>query len=131
LAPNSPLRAAATAYAREQVSSPAVPAPQTLVRAPREEKAAGSPARYHWAILLARLLESSTLTCPNCGADMRIVAVIIEAGPVQRILIHIGEPAELPPLAPARGPPAWDGGLADAVPDWDALAQPEPDYLFD
>jgi hypothetical protein len=30
----------------------------------------------------------------------------------------------------ARVPPVWDG-LADAVPDWDALAQPGPEELFD
>jgi hypothetical protein len=65
---------------------------------------------------------------------MHIVAFIPEAAPVERVLIHIGEPAEpTPPIAPARGPPAWDNALADAVPDWDALAQPEPEpeYLFD
>ena len=33
------------------------------------------------------------LTCPNCGADMRIVAYITEAAPVDRILTRIGEPA--------------------------------------
>lgn len=62
---------------------------------------------------------------------MRIVAFITEAAPVQRILAHIGEPTELPPIAPARGPPGWDDALADAVPEWDDLAQPEPEYLFD
>jgi hypothetical protein len=43
----------------------------------------------------------------------------------------IGEPAQAPPIAPARGPPALDDALADAVPDGGALAQPEPEYLFD
>ena len=55
---------------------------------------------------------------------MRIVAFITEAAPVQRILNHIGEPAEPPRISPARGPPAWDDPPVDAVPDWDALAQP-------
>jgi len=53
---------------------------------------------------------------------------------VQRILNPIGEPQKPPRIAPARGPPMWedsDEGLADAVPDGDALAQPEPEYLFD
>ena len=99
--------------------------------ATREERASGSPARYLWAMLLARLFESLPLTCPSCGADIRIVAFITEAAPVERILTHIGEPAEPPLIAPARGPPAWDDGLADAVPDCDTLAQPEPEYLFD
>ena len=71
------------------------------------------------------------LTRPNCGADMRIVAFITAAAPVERILTHIGEPAKRPPLAPAREPPAWDDGLADAAPECDTLAQPKPEYLFD
>ena len=62
---------------------------------------------------------------------MPIVAFITEAAPVARILTHIGEPARPPPIAPARGPPAWDDALADAVADWDALAQPESEYLLD
>ena len=82
-------------------------------------------------MLLARLFESLPLTCTHCGADMRIVAFITETTPVQRILNHIGEPAQPPPIAPARGPPAWDDALADAVPDWEALAQPEPEFLYD
>jgi hypothetical protein len=50
---------------------------------------------------------------------------------VQRILNHIGEPAEPPRISPARGPPAWDDPPVEAVPDWDALAQPQPEYVFD
>ena len=69
--------------------------------------------------------------CPRCGADMRIIAFTTETAPVRRILIHIGEPAEPPRIAPARGPPAWDDPPVDLVPDWDALAQPSPEYVFD
>jgi hypothetical protein len=82
-------------------------------------------------MLLARLFETLPLTCPSCSADMRIVAFITEAAPVGPILTHLGEPARPPPTAPARGPSVWDDPLADAAPDWDALAQPEPEYLFD
>jgi hypothetical protein len=76
---------------------------------------------------LARLFKSRPLVCPNCGADLRIVAFVTEAAPVQRILQHVGEPAELPPISPARGPPAWDDPPADLGPDWEALAQPSPE----
>jgi hypothetical protein len=62
---------------------------------------------------------------------MRIVALVTETAPVQRIRNHIGEPAQPPPIAPGRGLPAWDDALANAVPDWDALTEPEPEYLFD
>jgi len=129
LAPNSPLRAAAIAYghaaaddpsARDEVAKPsAAPAPN-----------ARSPARYLWAMLLARLFESLPLVCPNCGADMRIIAFVTKAAPVQRILAHIGEPNEPPPIAPARGPPGWDDDVGP-MPDWDLLKQPEPDVEFD
>ena len=51
--------------------------------------------------------------------------------PIERILSHIGEPAEPPRISPARGPPAWDDPPIEAVPDWDARAQPQPEYVFD
>jgi hypothetical protein len=59
-----------------------------------------------------------------------IVAFITEAAPLERMLIRIGESALPPPIAPARGAPPWEEVLVDAAPDWDALAQPEPEYLF-
>lgn len=84
--------------------------PTTLPRRLRRPlpmgRASKSPARYLWAMLLARLCASLPLTCPHCSADMRIVAFITETAPVERILTHIAEPAEPPPIAPARGPPA-------------------------
>jgi hypothetical protein len=66
----------------------------------------------------------------------------IEAAPVRRLLTCIGEPAEPPPpgmeeveprlaqrprISPARGPPTWDAPAIEAVPDWDDLAQPQPE----
>lgn len=46
---------------------------------------------------------------------------------MQRILAHIGEPTEPPPIASARGPPAWDDA-PEPAPDWDLLQQPESDF---
>jgi hypothetical protein len=125
LAPNSPLRGAATAYGRD-AEPPSEAAPQRAADAPGFR----SPARYLWAMLLARLFESLPLTCPHCGADMRIVAFITETAPVARILMHIGEPPQPPPIAPARGPPAWEDD-PEPMPDWDLIAQPDPGFEFD
>ncbi len=50
-----------------------------------------SPACYLWAMLLARLYESTPLVCPPCKADMQIIAFITDGGSVSRILKHIGE----------------------------------------
>ncbi len=82
-------------------------------------------------MLIARLFLTLPLVCPCCGADLRIVAFITVAAPVQRILNHSGEPAEPPRISPARGPPAWDDPPVEAPPDGDALAQPQPEYVFD
>jgi len=49
---------------------------------------------------------------------------------VRRILTRIGEPADPPRISPARGPPAWNDPPVDGVPDWEALAQPSPEYAF-
>jgi hypothetical protein len=87
-------------------------------------------ARYHWAILLARLFATFPLLCPQCGAELHLIAFVTGAEPVARILTHLGEPAEPPRIAPARRPPAWDDWL-EPLPDWDALAQPAPEIEFD
>ncbi len=57
--------------------------------------------------------------------------LLTETASVRRIFNPIGDPVQPPPITPARGPPMWDDGLMHAVPDWDALAQPEPEYVFD
>ena len=87
-------------------------------------------ARYHWAILLARLFATFPLVGPQCGATRRLIAFVTATEPVQRILTHLGEPAEPPRIAPARGPPAWDD-LLEPLPNWDALTQPAPPFEFD
>jgi hypothetical protein len=134
LAPNAPLRLAATAYGRDADPDLTHPPPVAAAPPPSPPAAAAPshrcPAHYLWAMLLARLFESLPLVCPNCDADMRIVAFITEAAPVRRNLKHVGEPAEPPRISPARGPPGWNDPPVEAVPDWDALAQPQPEYVF-
>jgi len=82
------------------------------------------------AMLLARLFESLPLVCPNSGADMRLIAFITEAAPIERMLTHISEPPCPPPIAPPCGPPAWEDA-PEPVPDWDDIAQPEPELELD
>jgi hypothetical protein len=43
---------------------------------------------------------------------MRIIAFILEPAQVERILTHIGEPAEPPAVQPARAPPQGKFGFA-------------------
>ena len=60
---------------------------------------------YTWAMLLARIYEALPPVYPRCGSAMRIIAFIIASAEVKRILEHIGEPSEPPPLSPSRAPP--------------------------
>ena len=57
------------------------------------------------------------LECPDCGGDIRLIAFITEPGAIRKILTHLGEPLEPPPIAAARGPPT----------DWDELVQAQDD----
>ena len=101
------------------------------------EVAYAPPARDLWAMLRARIDEAFPLTCPQCGAEMRIIAFITESGVVRAILEHLGEPATPPRIAQARGPPEGYNGsaeyaiAAEACLPGDPLAQPEPDYVYD
>jgi hypothetical protein len=77
---------------------------------------------------MARVGEEFPLECPACGGNIRLIAFITDPGPIRKILAHLGEPLELPPLAPARGPPAECGELVQTHDDR-AFFQTAPDDL--
>jgi hypothetical protein len=56
---------------------------------------------------------SFLLRALGCGGDIRLIAFITDPGPIRKILTHLGEPLEPPPVSPTRGPPA----------DWGELVQ--------
>jgi hypothetical protein len=85
-------------------------------------------SRIAWAKLMARVGEEFPLACPNCGGDIRLIAFITESGPIRKILAHLGEPLEPPPLSPARGPPI-DWGELVQIHDDRAIFQESPDEL--
>jgi hypothetical protein len=85
-------------------------------------------SRIAWAKLLARVGEEFPLECPNCGGDIRLIAFITQPGPIRKILTHLGEPLESPPISPARGPPTALGELVQAHDDREAV-QASPDEL--
>jgi hypothetical protein len=41
--------------------------------------------------------------CPNCGGELKIIAVILEQPVIEKILTHLGLQARAPPRALARG----------------------------
>jgi len=48
------------------------------------------------------------LDCPKCHGRMRILAVIMKAEVVQRLLGNLGLPTEPPRISPPRAPPQGD-----------------------
>jgi hypothetical protein len=119
-APNHKLRPAVTALAIGNVSKQRG---ATIKRPARM-----TPPGKAWAKLMARVGEEFPLECPNCGGDIRLTAFISEPGPIRKILTHLGEPPEPPPIAPARGPPAAWGELVQ-VHDDRAIFQESPEDL--
>ena len=55
-----------------------------------------------WA-RLKRVFEIDLEHCPNCGGKLEIIAAIVDAPVIERILNHLGLQARAPPRAPARG----------------------------
>jgi hypothetical protein len=85
-------------------------------------------SRIAWAKLMARVGEEFPLLCPACGGDIRLIAFITEPGPIRKILTHLGEPLEPPPVSPARGPPTDWGELVQGHDDRD-IFQASPNEL--
>lgn len=50
-----------------------------------------------WARLLAKVYEVDPMTCPKCGADMKVIAVIEDADEIKRILRHLAKIGRSPP----------------------------------
>jgi hypothetical protein len=87
-------------------------------------------SRIAWAKLMARVGEEFPFACPVCGGDIRLIAFITDPGPIRKILAHLGEPLEPPPVSPARGPPTDWGELVQVHDDRDVF-QSSPDELPD
>jgi hypothetical protein len=94
----------------------------------RDKPRSHDTSRIAWAKLMARVGEEFPLKCPGCGGDIRLIAFITEPGPIRKILTHLGEPLEPPPVFPARGPPA-DWGELVQVHDDRAIFQAASDEL--
>ena len=106
LAPNAKLRALVVP---QEVPQAPEPAAQEAKPAECEADCAHRrPARLSWAKLLKRVFDLDLEHCPNCGGELKIIAAILEAPVIERILTHLGLQAR----APLRGSAA-SGALRD------------------
>jgi hypothetical protein len=60
--------------------------------------------RIDWATLLRRSMAVDALQCPKCDGTLRVLAVITDREPVQRILSHLGMPTRPPARSSGTGP---------------------------
>ncbi len=69
----------------QAVQATSAPAEATPTEAPGgEEETKRAASRYLWAMLLARIYEVFPLLCPNCGAELRLIAFVTDSAPVVR-----------------------------------------------
>ena len=54
-------------------------------------------SRKAWARLIAKVYKVDPLVCPQCKAEMKVVAVIIDPIEVRKILLHLKELGRAPP----------------------------------
>jgi|GEM_PF-860190 len=93
------------------------------------DRTAGGTATFNRSpAAMAKIAEDFPLACPACGGDIRLIAFITDPAPIRKILLHLGEPLEPPPLAPARGPPTSWSELMQVHDDRDVI-QASPDDL--
>lgn len=68
-----------------------------------DEKVDIDASKRAWACLLAKVYEVYPMVCPECGAEMKVIAVIEDPEELERILRHVIEIARSPPgFAPDR-----------------------------
>jgi len=97
LAPNAKLGALVVPHGPEQATG------KSELTATESGCTHTRPARISWARLLKRVFQIDLEHCPNCGGQLKIIAAILEAPVIERILRHLGLEARAPPRALARG----------------------------
>jgi hypothetical protein len=95
-----------------KLRSRVVPTPPVNVSLPPAVDDGWEPkSRYRpWAELMMRTLKLDVLECPRCQGRMKLLALVTDLAEARRFAKGLGDPADLPPRTPARGPPYWQSG---------------------
>ena len=128
LGPCSPLRSAVNAATRGKATEGELEAGCSVTlmgRVTREARKAASAALRSWAACVRKVFEVDPVRCAKCGGEMKLVAVVLDDGELNRILAHEGWPVEWPKTKPSRSPPTRatsadaDGQIDPRVEKWD------------
>jgi hypothetical protein len=74
---------------RPTPTPPPAPPSDLPAQVPAEQPPRVKQRRRRWAELIRRVYETDPLTCARCGAPMRIIAFILDARAIRRILGHL------------------------------------------
>lgn len=122
LGPRSPMRKAVNAATAGKASLGELEAGWSVTvagKVEREAKRALSAAGKAWAACLRKIFEVDPVKCGKCGGEMKLVAVVLDDGELERILAHQGWPTEFPKTRASRAPPRREergGGESQADP---------------
>jgi len=76
-----------------------------------DEPPADNRRKANWARLIQKIYEVDPLKCTRCGTTMRIIALIDDAGVIERILRHLSVRNPQPETCSPAGPdPPWPNG---------------------
>jgi len=135
LGPRSALRPLVATAARSQAPfpqllagwTPPVPLETAAAIACQAARRVLSAALKTWAACLRRVFEVEPILCPACGVELQPVAAILDDRELERLLRHLGLPAELPRARPARAPPmapSEDSQVDPRVEVWEGVDEP-------
>ena len=111
LAPNFQYRSRVTQFANQEFkpvkisSVPGTKGDELNLEAKAEVLFRPKRSSLNWAKLIRKVYEVDPLKCEQCGEIIKIIAFIMDATSILKILSHIGEETEHPKMHPARGPP--------------------------
>ena len=68
----------------------------------KEESTLTKAGKIRWAKLLKKVFNSDIEKCIECGGRLRIISAITKTSEIKRILTHLGENPNPPPIAPSK-----------------------------
>jgi hypothetical protein len=95
---------------------------------------------FNWAKLIARIYETDPLICSSCGKKIKIIAFVIHAAQIRRILSGIGLPTVAPEFDLEYDTVTWDicqleQTTLDGFPEFESQAHsetgPDPPHCDD
>ena len=70
---------------------------QEVVMEEEKSQAGTKKQRSTWAKLIKKVYGVDPLTCPKCGSEMKVIAIIMDPTEIEKILQHLVKIGRAPP----------------------------------